>query len=359
MNNSLYAVILAGGSGTRFWPESRRAFPKQFLTLTGNRTMLQTTVDRCLPWIPISQISVIANHSHADEVARQLPDLPPLRIFREPCGRNTGPCIALAAAELLEHDPNAIMAVLPSDHIIQTSDQFRQALEAAATFLHTSPDSLILFGVPPTFPATGYGYIQCDSISPCPGAFRVQSFREKPARKTAESYLREGGYLWNCGIFVWRADRILKALQELQPNIHDCLTELLKTRQLHGWQTAIDSVFPSMPSISIDYAVLEKAHEVVVFEAPFLWDDVGSWLALQRLLGNDADGNTISGLHCGPQTSNCIIRTTDDHLVATMGVDNLIVVHTPDATLIASKESEDSLRSLVEELQRRGLEHYL
>lgn len=359
MDDSLYAVVLAGGSGTRFWPASRKLLPKQFLTLVGDRTMLQTTVERCLPWIPLSRVRIVTNAVQAAEVSAELPDLNPEHVIVEPCARNTAPCIGLAAAQLVQQDPNAVMVVLPSDHVIEPTAVFRDAVQRAAKIVQDSPETFVLFGVPPTYPATGFGYIERGLRGTETNSFRVQAFREKPSKPVAEQFLASGRYYWNCGIFVWRADAILNALQEFEPGIHQGLERMLAQSRTQGWANALNVEFPQMKSISIDHAVLEKARDVVVLEAPFQWDDVGSWLALQRLLGSDANGNTISGLHCGIDTKGCIIRTTQQHLVATLGVEDLIIVHTFDATFVASKTNENAIRDLVAELEKRGFVDYL
>jgi mannose-1-phosphate guanylyltransferase len=359
MNDSLYAVILAGGTGTRFWPASRRMLPKQFLTLVGSRTMLQTTVERCQPWIPLQRVRIVTNAIQAPEVSAELPDLDASHIIIEPCGRNTAPCIGLAAAQLIEQDPNAVMVVLPSDHVIQPTAVFREAVLEAARIVHNTPETFVLFGVPPTYPATGFGYIERGEPSTGVRSFRVQAFREKPTQDVAEQFIQTGNYYWNCGIFVWRADAILNALQEFQPQIFEGLQRIQVESRTKGWPQALEAGFPHLKSISIDHGVLEKAREVVVLEAPFQWDDVGSWLALQRLLGSDEHGNTISGTHCGLDTRDCIIRTTEQHLIATLGVEDLIIVHTADATFVASKTNENAIRDLVAELERRGFQKYL
>lgn len=359
MSGKLYAVIMAGGTGTRFWPASRRLLPKQFLTLAGPQTMLQTTVERCLPWIPLSHVRVVTNALQAPEVARELPDLDSSQILIEPCGRNTAPCIGLAAMQLMQTDPDAVMVVLPADHVIQPVEAFRSAVEQAASIVGNSPDTFVLFGVRPTYPATGFGYIERGTPRSAAGDFQVAAFREKPTRPVAEEFLRSGCHYWNCGIFVWRAAAILEALKQFQPAIFEGLQRIVLHSQTKGWEHALEVEFPQMTSISIDHGVLEKARDVVVLEAPFEWDDVGSWLALQRLLGVDEQGNTVSGLYYGLETRGCVIRTAEDHLVATLGVEDLIIVHTPDATLVASKSNENSIRELVAGLERRGLTQYL
>ncbi|MFQ5730826.1 MAG: mannose-1-phosphate guanylyltransferase [Planctomycetaceae bacterium] len=358
----LHAVIMAGGSGTRFWPQSRRSRPKQLLPLTGERTMIQATVDRVSSEIPAERTWIVTNRQQASATAEQLPDVPADNLLIEPCGRNTAPCIGLAAIRLLHGDPDAVMLVMPADHAIQPAERFLAAVSDAVGTVQRDPQSLVLFGVPPVRPATGYGYIERGESLPGDGAAvsRVASFREKPDRETAERYLQSGDFSWNCGIFVWRADTILESLKEFEPEIHERLTRLEESLGSAGWQSALATEFPEMTNVSIDYAVLERSQSVTVIEAPFEWDDVGSWGSLPRLLGTNEAGNTIDGRHAGLETTGCIIRNTDaGHLVATIGVDDLIVVHTPDATLVARCGDDDAIRTLVEELQSRGFDAFL
>lgn len=358
--NMLHAVILAGGSGTRFWPQSRRALPKQFLRFGGERTLLQETVDRCRAFIPIEQTWVVTGEVHATETKRQLPECTPAQILSEPCGRNTAPCIGLAAIQLLATDPDAVMLVMPADHVIRTGEQFRTTVEQAVAVVQQSPESLVLFGASPTYPATGFGYIQRGADWPDqPGVFRVAAFREKPDLATAEQYLASNEFFWNCGLFVWRAATILEQIERHQPEIGERLKRLQAAIGTEKWNESLSAEFPQMPSISIDYAVLERANSVAVVPAAFDWDDVGSWQALARLLPADAAGNTVSGRFCGLSSTGCIVRTSDEHLVATFGVRDLIIVQTPDATLVAEKRDENSLRQLLAELERRGLTEFL
>ena len=373
----LHGVIMAGGSGTRFWPQSRRALPKQFLTLDGTRSMIQATRDRCSPWISDERMWVVTGAKHAAETRRQLPELPAAQILCEPCGRNTAACVGLAAIQLIARDPDAIMLVLPADHVIRPPEKFHAAVDAALNLLDQDPRQFVLFGVKPTYPATGYGYIERvdnsggvdvghnagrDSepdVQRDVRVYDVNCFREKPVRGVAEEYVRAGRFYWNCGIFVWRADRILEALAQYEPELHAGLMSLAREVGGPNWDAALEQEFPRLKSIAIDCAVLERASGIRVIEAPFEWDDVGSWLAVMRLAGADADGNTIDGPHVGVRSRDCIVRTTSDHVVATLGVENLIIVHTPDATLVARKDDEDSVRQLVDALAARGLDRFL
>lgn len=357
----LHAVIMAGGSGTRFWPASRRQLPKQFLKFAGDQTLIQEAASRCAPAIADANVWIVTNASHADETARQLPTVSRQQILLEPCGRNTAPCIGLAAIQLLAVDPDAVMLVMPADHVIQPAAMFQQAVNQAVELVAREPQTLVLFGVEPNYPATGFGYIRrgaplADTTWP---TFQVQSFQEKPNELTAARYCASGEYYWNCGIFVWRADAIVKALAQYAPEIHDRLLTLSKSIKANDWAAALEKEFPTMPSISIDYAVLEKADHVCVLEAPFDWDDVGSWHALARLNKVDSDGNMLEGLVSAVDSSNCIIRTSGDHLVATIGAKDLIIVHTPNATLVADRRDEGSIKQLIAELEKRGLQDYL
>lgn len=358
----LHAVIMAGGAGTRFWPQSRRQLPKQFLRMTGTETLIQQAASRCQPAIPAERTWIVTGAAHAVETARQLPSVPGHQILVEPCGRNTAPCIGLAAIQLLAVDPEAVMLVMPADHVIQPVDQFQKAVEQAVNLISDEPTSMVLFGVEPVYPATGFGYIQRDkrvATRTCP-MYRVKSFHEKPNLLTASRFMATSEYYWNCGIFVWRAQTILDALEEYSPEIFERLERLRKAIEQDRWQDLLEAEFPQIPSISIDYAVLEKAAgRVCVLEAPFEWDDVGSWQALPRLFSSDREGNTLDGLCCAIDTEGCIIRSSDKHLIATIGLKDLIIVHTSTATLVADKRDEGSLKKLIVEMEKKGLTDYL
>ena len=357
----LHAVIMAGGSGTRFWPASRRDRPKQFLTLFGERSLIQQATDRCLPLADYSQVWIVTGAKHAVETGRQLPRVPAEHVLIEPCGRNTAPCIGLAAIRVLAEDPDAVMLVTPADHVINPSSAFVTAVERAVATVTRSPEKICLFGIVPDRPATGYGYIERGAAlsSGTEGVYSVVRFREKPDLATAEHFLAAGNFLWNSGIFVWRADTIVNALRDHQPELYRRLMDLAKHAGQASWDAALETDFAQMPSISIDYAVLERADSVAVVPAAFEWDDVGSWQALPRLLGADEQGNTIDGPFCGINTQGCIVRTTPDHLVAMAGLTDCIVVHTPDVTLVARKGDEDAVRQLVALAEREGLSRYL
>jgi mannose-1-phosphate guanylyltransferase len=286
------------------------------------------------------------------------------------------------------NDPDGLMLVMPSDHVIRPAAEFQAAVQRAVALIEQSPNRLVLFGVPPTYPATGFGYIHrgellaaedgseqvrrtgtfarriSDDGQECPSydsssAFHVAEFREKPDAATAASYLASGEYFWNCGIFVWRTATILQAIEQHAPDIAARLNALRLAIGTAQWAVLLNAEFPRMPSISIDYAVLEKAADVCVLPATFEWDDVGSWQALTRLLPQDEAENTVDGGFCGVNTNGCVVASSSEHLIATYGVRDLIIVHTPTATLVADKHDESAMRQLIAELERRGLSEYL
>jgi mannose-1-phosphate guanylyltransferase len=325
----LHAVIMAGGSGTRFWPASRANRPKQFLPLFGEETLLQATVRRVADWIGPEQTLIVTNHAHAGETARELPAIPASNIVREPCGRNTAPCIGLAAMVIAHRDPNAVMLVMPADHRIERADLFRETVERAVAILEREP-ALVLFGVRPSYPSVSFGYFERGAALP----------GDQQGAKAAT---------------------ILEALQQFEPDIYDGLARLRPHLGTEGWDHALAAEFPGIKAISIDYGVLERANNVLMIEAPFDWDDVGSWQALGRQSEQsaDSDGNRAQGLFCGVDSRDCIVRTTSDHLVATIGMSDCVIVHTPDATLVARKDDEESIRRLVQTLRERGYERFL
>ena len=356
----LHTVIMAGGSGTRFWPQSRARMPKQLLKLSGKRTMIQQTVDRCDGLIDSQQSWVVTNHAQVEPTQRQLPDIPATNLLVEPAARNTAPCVGLAAIHILKQDPAGIMFVMPADHVISTANQFQHAARQAVSLVEGNAQRLVLFGVPPTFPSTGYGYIERgDKLDEDDNSFNVQSFREKPPQTTAQEYMDSRRFYWNCGIFCWKAETILDQLRQYESDMHERLIRLAATIGTEDYSTALAAEFPKMNSIAIDRAVLERADDVCVIRAPFNWDDVGSWLAVPRLSGKDDQGNTTDGLVRSVDTKNCIIRTTDDHMVAALGIEDCIIVHTKDATLVARRDDSERIKEILELLKEQGDLQYL
>ena len=362
----LHTVIMAGGAGTRFWPASRAAMPKQLLDLAGGRTMLQSTVDRFEGLVETDQILILTNKRLCNAVADQLPQLPPSSILGEPCKRDTAPCIGLAAALVSRNDSDAIMVVSPADHIIEPVSVFQDAISQAVSLVEQNGDRIVTLGISPTYPAETFGYVERgDSLESDSGsattspAYQVDQFREKPAREVAQQYFESGNFYWNSGIFVWRADTILKALAERQPEMHSRIMTIAATVDDADFVDVFQREFEAIRGTSIDYAVMEHHSNVVVVEAPFGWDDLGSWSALARLRGVNDQGHTAVGRHVDAGSKGLIVRTSGEHLVATIGLEDCIVVHTPDATLVANRRDEESMRKIVRSIEENGWEEYL
>jgi mannose-1-phosphate guanylyltransferase len=361
----MHTLIMAGGGGTRFWPRSRQQRPKQFLALSGERTLIQLALDRVEAQTPPERTWVITAECYHQETARQLPELEADHIIGEPCGRDTAPCIAVGAGLIARHDPDAIMLVTPADHVIEPMQEFRRAVHVAAQMAEEHPRALITFGITPTFPSTGYGYIQRGpEIASRQGVAvqRVQKFHEKPKADLAQEFFASGQYYWNSGIFVWKASAILEELKQQRPALHAAALRIASAWDQPDRRSVLAREYQEMEKISIDYAVMQdagKAGKVLVVQAPFQWDDVGSWLALERMNPQDAGSNTVIGTHCGIKTGHCIIVAEPGKLVATIGVEHLVIVQDGAVTLVADKRDENSIRQLIEELKKRGLEQYL
>jgi len=367
----LHALIMAGGSGTRFWPVSREARPKQLLALLGDRSLLQSTVDRLEKLTPPGQVLVATAASLAAGIREQLPQLPAQAVLGEPCKRDTAPCIGLAALLIAQHDPAATMLVLPADHVIRDAVAFQNSVRQAVALVDKEPNRLVTFGIRPTYAAESFGYLERGASlsqdqsgaesadSAASPAYRVLRFREKPKAEVARQYVESGNFYWNSGIFVWQARTITEALARHQPEMLSRLQKIAATFGTADFPRTFAEEFALIRGISIDFAVMEHAENVVLIEAPFDWDDLGSWQALARQRGQDASGNTIVGKHLGVATKGTIAYGSGDHLIVTVGIEDLIVVHTPDATLVANRRDEESLRQVVKELEQRGWREHL
>jgi mannose-1-phosphate guanylyltransferase len=362
MAHDAYAVIMAGGGGTRLWPRSRQATPKQFLDLLSDRTLLQETVSRLAPRIPLARVLVVTGAEYVDDVMAQLPGLPPENVIREPEGRGTAPCIGLAALALHHRDPEAIMAVFPADHQVARAAEFRQAIDAAVEVARQG--YLVTLGVTPSHPHTGYGYIQRGealfTVDQLP-IYTVRQFTEKPDLATAQEFVASGEYAWNAGIFVWRTRVILDEIARLLPSLDAVLTAAGEAWDRPDRQQALADVWPGAPRTTIDYGVMEKARRVAVIPIQVGWDDVGNWSTLSRLLEADEQGNVEAGAgeHVLLDTRDTYVFAAPERLVATIGLDDLVVVVTPDAVLVCPKDRAQDVRQVVEHLKSGGLERYL
>lgn len=359
----LHAVIMAGGAGTRFWPASRVDCPKQLLPLVGKRTMLRQTVDRLGDLVKPDHTLIVTNERLIAPIREQLPELPPASLVGEPCKRDTAPCIGLAAILVSRTDPKGTMVVLPADHVIRSEKPFQQAIRQAVGMVDKQPESIVTFGIRPNYPAEIFGYIQrgarVDMRDGDAPAFVVKRFREKPDAATATEYLASGDFYWNSGIFIWKAKTILDALRQRQPEMYAHLEKIGAAWDTPDQDEVFRREFNAIKGISIDYAVMEHAKNVAVIEAPYDWDDLGSWQSLARLVGSDHNDNTFVGRHLDLKTRGTIVRTSDDHLVVTVGLEDALVVHTPDATLVANKHDEESIREVVKMLESRGWKQHL
>jgi mannose-1-phosphate guanylyltransferase len=330
--------------------------------MVGDRTLLQMALDRVESLADPANTWVITGAAYRDETQRQLPALPAGNIVGEPCGRDTAPCIGLGAALVARTDPAGLMIVTPADHVIEPLQEFRRAAHVAVRMAEEHPTALVTFGITPTFPSTGYGYIhRGPEVAQRQGlrVSRVSGFREKPAADLAERYVVSGEYFWNSGIFVWRAAAVLEELRKQKPKLYDAVLRIADAWSTPRRDAVLRQEYEAMERVSIDFAVMEHAAEVLVVQAPYHWDDVGSWLALERMHPQDANGNTVLAKHRGLKTKNCIIVGDPDRIVATIGVEDLLIVQDGNATLVAHRREEGTVKQLVELLKQQGLEHYL
>ncbi|MGY1804715.1 mannose-1-phosphate guanylyltransferase [Blastococcus sp. SYSU D00922] len=362
-----HAVIMAGGSGTRLWPLSRSGLPKQLLPVVAGpdgsaHSLLREAFVRMQAVVPAGNIWVCTAARYGDEVRNALPALEAERLILEPVARDTANAVGLAAALVADVDPDAELAVVSADHVVRPVDRFAAAVGAAYDALAVRPDALVTLGVRPTAPATGFGYVERGSATVVPGVAEAASFREKPDRRTAEAYLASGKYLWNSGMFVWRARTVLDALGDHLPETAAGLDRIVAEPRGAARDAALEEVFPSLPGISVDYAVLEPAARepgrVLVAELDVDWLDVGSWPALAHTL-DAVGGNAVRGLAVTLDSSGNIIFSTDpDHLVALVGVRDSVVVRTADVTMVCPVAEAERVKELLAEVVARTGSRY-
>lgn len=352
------ALIMAGGRGERFWPKSRKRMPKQFLSLTDDgKTMIQLTVERILPLVEMEDIYIVTNRDYLPLVQEQLPDLPFSNILCEPVGRNTAPCIGLGAVHIARKYDDAVMFVLPSDHLIKYTTIFLNTLSDAAEIAEQG-ENLVTLGITPDYPETGYGYIKFNPEETLARAFAVDRFVEKPDLETAKEYLATEEYLWNSGMFIWKLSTIVKNLQQYLPETYAGLLKIKHAIGTEEERSVLEQEFEAFRSESIDYGIMEKAQHIYTLAGSFGWDDVGSWLAVERIRQSNEFGNVITGNAITVDTKNTVIEG-GKKLIATVGVENLIVVDAEDALLICDKDSAGNIKKVLENLKICGRTEYL
>lgn len=359
-NKNHYVAIMAGGIGSRFWPMSRTAYPKQFLdVLNTGKTLVQWTYDRYVKFIPAENIYIVTSEEYVDIVKAQLPLLPAENILAEPSKKNTAPCIAYISFKLAQINPDARFIVAPSDHLILEEDRFQTiALQALDFVEHIK--ALVTLGIQPTHPNTGYGYIQFEGLEVAKGVYKVKTFTEKPDLEIAKSFIESGDFLWNAGIFAWKASSILTAFEKYQPEMY----ELFDQEKIHfntaEESQAIQRIYPLCTNISIDIAIMEKANNVYVMPASFGWSDLGTWNSAYENMEKDYLGNAVASDNVIViDATKCMINSPKDKLVVVQGLDDFIVVDTKDVLLICSKDKEQSIKEYVAEVKRNKGDKYI
>ncbi len=347
---NVFAIVMAGGRGERFWPQSRQSRPKQLLRLLGRLTLIEQTVGRLSELVKPENTIVITNADYVAPMRTLLPSIPEENIVGEPMGRDTAPCVALAAAIVSSRtrDPNAVMVVVPADHAINDVDTMVATLNDCADMAIAG--HIVTIGITPSFPSTGYGYIKCgDKLSSDSGTvfYKSLGFREKPDTATAERFLEEGRYKWNSGMFVWTVSAIMKALKEHVPDLAKGAGVLKKAIQNNTFEETLKEQYERFEKISVDYAVMEKVDNVAVAECSFDWDDVGTWSALRNQITPSDNNNVVQGRHIGLDSEDCVIVGDSKHLIGTIGVKDLIIVHTDDATLVCHCQDAQRVKELV------------
>ena len=352
--SSYYALIMAGGGGTRLWPLSRRARPKQALTLVGERTMFEHAVDRIASLFQPEEIFVVTGEEHLESLLLQAPELPRANFLLEPVGQGTAPAIGLGAVHLRRRDPQAVMVVLTADHFIRDVERFRRVLTAAAQVAEKG--HLVTLGITPSFPSTGFGYIQQgEQLYEVDGfaVFRALRFTEKPSPETAFQMVESGLYTWNSGMFIWRVDRIMEEFARQMPDLYDVLMQIDAVLGTPAYEPTLRRLWPQLVPQSIDYGVMEGARDVVVIPVDIGWSDVGNWSSMREILPADADGNVVVGEHVGLDTRNTIVFG-GRRLIATIGLEDMIIVDTDDALLICPLDREQDVREMVRQLREMG-----
>ncbi len=351
----VYAVIMAGGSGTRFWPKSTKKYPKQFLNLFGGGTMIQNTAERIKEIIPQERILVVTNDDYVDIVKEQLPKVPERNIVGEPVAKNTAPCVAIAAELLIKKDPDAVMVVLPADHHITNSEEFKRVLTAAISKAEQGK-GLVTIGIKPDRPETGFGYIHADSSETEQldekNVEKVRGFKEKPTLQKAQEFLNSGDYYWNSGMFVWKAETVLKEFKKQLPEMYSLLKDTSQDLYTDLHSAGINEFYMDCESISIDYGVMEGAKQVFVVPGDFGWNDVGSWTAVYDLSSKNKDGNAIQAVNATfAGSEKNLVVSNSGKMISLVGMENTAVVETDDAILICDLNQAQGVKEIVDQLK--------
>ena len=353
----LFAVIMAGGIGSRFWPRSKEKSPKQLLRIFGENTMIQDTVDRLKGLVDDENIYIITNKIQKPEIVAQLNQIPFENIIEEPFGRNTAACIGLASIIIQKKDKDAVTLILPADHIIKDKDVFHKTLRNAAEFAHESK-GLVTIGVPPSRPETGYGYIQIDDKSIQEHIFKVLTFAEKPNYATAVRFIESGDFMWNSGMFIWRTDVILNEIKNYLPDLYEGLETIKKDIGSPDYEKTLFNVYGILRSISIDYGIMEKSKHVFLIKGEFSWSDVGSWEEVYQLTGKNTEGNAFKGNIYSERTIDSYVYSPDK-FTAVIGVENLIIINTEDALLVCRRDQCQDVKKIVDHLKINKMTEYL
>ncbi len=360
MNNN-YCLIMAGGSGTRFWPRSRKAKPKQFLTIFGNESLIQATISRFAHFIPEESIFIVSNKGQKEVLEEQTSRLPKENLIYEPVGKNTLPAIGLAALFIAKNDPDGMMVVSPADHLTQNDALFQETIESAAKIANEK-NGIVTIGITPNSPATGYGYIEIADeikIGQTIKSFAVNRFVEKPNLETAQAYITSGKFFWNAGIFVFKVSVFLEAVQKYAPKLYADLLKIAETIGTDSYEEVLDKIYNQVDAISIDYGIMEKADNVYLVQGDFVWNDLGSWEEVYKYdPQKDETQNTASGEVIFVDSKNSYVSAPNS-LVAVVGLDDVIVVQEGDTILVCKRDRAEDIKAVVGEITKRKLEQYL
>jgi mannose-1-phosphate guanylyltransferase len=360
MNKNYYVAIMAGGIGSRFWPKSRVDYPKQFIDiLNTGKSLIQWTHERFAAFIPEQNIFIVTSEEYTHIVKEQLPQIADNNIVSEPSRKNTAPCVAYISFKIEQQNPDAILIVAPADHLILDNAGFQAICEHAIKFLNNK-DALVTLGIKPTYPNTGYGYIQHKSESVEDNVYGVKTFTEKPNTELAKTFIESGDFLWNAGIFIWKLNTILHAFEKYQPEMHELFSAEKEKLNTAEEKRAIEQIYPLCTSVSIDYAIMEKADNVYVIPSSFGWSDLGTWASAYDNLEKDYLGNAVAGENVIViDATKCMVSAPHDKLLVLQGLDDFIVVDTKDVLLICKQDKEQEIKEYVAEVKRNMGDKYL